>query len=205
MTTIANPKSRTYNSTGHGPDKVYTTGQVAKICQVAPRTAGKWIDSGALPGYRIPGSQDRRVTRAALLDFLAKHNMPTGRVQGDGMARVLHVGSSPLPDSVLPERDGFLVRSALTTFEAGILAAEFQPHAVVVDRAGTYSVDCSVIASVIRALPGGESVALVLLGSAQDGLDLGYDCAMGTAAGLPSILREILDEILDARRSGVRA
>ena len=40
--------------------KVFTTGQVAKICKVAPRTVSKWFDSGRLKGYRIPGSQDRR-------------------------------------------------------------------------------------------------------------------------------------------------
>ena len=39
--------------------KVFTTGQVAKICKVAPRTVSKWFDSGRLKGYRIPGSQDR--------------------------------------------------------------------------------------------------------------------------------------------------
>ena len=39
--------------------KVFTTGQVAKICKVAPRTVSKWFDSGRLRGYRIPGSQDR--------------------------------------------------------------------------------------------------------------------------------------------------
>ena len=34
--------------------KVFTTGQVAKICKVAPRTVSKWFDSGRLKGYRIP-------------------------------------------------------------------------------------------------------------------------------------------------------
>jgi excisionase family DNA binding protein len=43
--------------------KVFTTGQVAKICKVAPRTVSKWFDSGRLKGYRIPGSQDRRIPR----------------------------------------------------------------------------------------------------------------------------------------------
>ena len=40
---------------------IFTTGQVAKICKVAPRTVSKWFDSGRLRGYRIPGSQDRRI------------------------------------------------------------------------------------------------------------------------------------------------
>ena len=39
---------------------VLTTGEVARICKVAPRTVTKWFDSGQLRGYRIPGSKDRR-------------------------------------------------------------------------------------------------------------------------------------------------
>lgn len=55
---------------------VYTTGQVAKICVVAPRTVSKWIDSGRLKGYRVPGSQDRRVPHAMLVKFLKEYGMP---------------------------------------------------------------------------------------------------------------------------------
>lgn len=57
---------------------VYTTGEVAKICSVSVRTVVKWIDSGMLPGYRIPGSQDRRVTAAALEKFAKDNDMPIG-------------------------------------------------------------------------------------------------------------------------------
>lgn len=56
--------------------KVYTTGEVAEITGVAPRTACKWIDTGALKGYRIPGSQDRRVPAEELYKFLKHNNMP---------------------------------------------------------------------------------------------------------------------------------
>src|SRR4051812_21210164 len=58
--------------------KVFTTGQVAKICKVAPRTVSKWFDSGRLRGYRIPGSQDRRIPREHLIKFLKEHGMPLG-------------------------------------------------------------------------------------------------------------------------------
>ena len=57
--------------------EVFTTGQVAKVCHVAPRTVSKWFDSGCLQGYRIPGSRDRRIPRASLLMFLRQHSMPT--------------------------------------------------------------------------------------------------------------------------------
>lgn len=54
---------------------VLTTGQIAKICLVAPRTVGKWIDQGLLSGWKIPGSRDRRVDASAFEEFLRSNNM----------------------------------------------------------------------------------------------------------------------------------
>jgi excisionase family DNA binding protein len=56
--------------------RVFTTGQVAKICRVSPRTVSKWFDSGRLQGYRIPGSQDRRIPRESVIQFLKENHMP---------------------------------------------------------------------------------------------------------------------------------
>ena len=55
---------------------VLTTGEVAKICNVASRTVSKWFDSGQLKGYRIPGSKDRRIPVANLLAFMREHEIP---------------------------------------------------------------------------------------------------------------------------------
>ena len=60
--------------------KTFTTGQAARICDVAPRTVSKWVDTGILKGYRLPGSKDRRVPRDVLLAFLEDHGMPTNRL-----------------------------------------------------------------------------------------------------------------------------
>jgi hypothetical protein len=63
---------------------VYTTGDIARLFQVAPRTAGKWIDSGALPGWRIPrgdGRGDRRVLRASVMAFAEKHGIPLDELE----------------------------------------------------------------------------------------------------------------------------
>lgn len=56
--------------------KVYTTGQVAEICNVASRTVSKWFDDETLKGYRIPGSLDRRVPHDSLINFLTQNKMP---------------------------------------------------------------------------------------------------------------------------------
>ena len=58
---------------------VLTTGEVAKICKVAPRTVSKWFDSGKLRGYRIPGSKDRRIPMEHLIRFMRAHGIPPTR------------------------------------------------------------------------------------------------------------------------------
>jgi excisionase family DNA binding protein len=63
---------------GFAMKRVFTTGQVAKICRVAPRTVSQWFDSGKLQGYRIPGHPDRRIPREALIRFLKENHMPLG-------------------------------------------------------------------------------------------------------------------------------
>ena len=64
-------------------DKVLTTGDVARICHVAPRTVHKWFDTGLLKGYRIPGSRDRRIPIAELRRFMEANNMPMDLFPGE--------------------------------------------------------------------------------------------------------------------------
>ncbi len=59
--------------------RVATSTDVAAIVRVAPRTVSKWIDSGRLKGYRIPGSLDRRVLVPHLVDFLHASGIPVPR------------------------------------------------------------------------------------------------------------------------------
>ena len=57
-------------------NNVSTIGDVAKICNVAPRTVSQWFDKGLLTGYRIPGSRDRRIPIDELACFMDAHNIP---------------------------------------------------------------------------------------------------------------------------------
>jgi len=109
--------------------KVFTTGQVAKICKVAPRTVSKWFDSGRLRGYRIPGSQDRRIPREYLIKFLKEHGMPLGDLEDEAMAKVLIVAQDQvLIENLkreLPLDRSFKVAVAASGFDAGIQAESF--------------------------------------------------------------------------------
>jgi excisionase family DNA binding protein len=117
--------------------KVFTTGQVAKICKVAPRTVSKWFDSGRLKGYRIPGSQDRRIPREYLIKFLKEHGMPLGDLEDEAMAKVLIVAQDQIlienMKRELPPERSFKVAMAASGFEAGIQAESFHPDCIIVD------------------------------------------------------------------------
>jgi two-component system, OmpR family, response regulator RpaA len=117
--------------------KVFTTGQVAKICKVAPRTVSKWFDSGRLKGYRIPGSQDRRIPREQLIRFLKEHGMPLGELEEEEWHKVLLIGTEKLFNDrmkeLLPEVDDFKYELAQSGFEAGTLAQSFHPDTIIID------------------------------------------------------------------------
>jgi excisionase family DNA binding protein len=113
---------------------VYTTGEVARICHVAPRTVSKWVDSGQLRGYRIPGSRDRRIPAEHLWAFLRAHGIPAEPLAA-GPCRVLVMDPACPAElmQALSARDHCEVRRAGNLFEAGILAQQFRPHVIVLD------------------------------------------------------------------------
>jgi two-component system, OmpR family, response regulator RpaA len=55
--------------------RVFSTGEVAKVCRVAPRTVSKWFDAGLLKGYLFPGTRERRIPREQLVRFLQENGM----------------------------------------------------------------------------------------------------------------------------------
>jgi len=116
--------------------EVLTTGEVARICHVAPRTVSKWFDTGKLRGYRIPGSRDRRIPVSQLVQFMRAHGMPLRGLEGN-VIRVLVINGNRAEaadlQGSLDQADRYEVRVAVNDFEAGMLAEKFRPHVVLVD------------------------------------------------------------------------
>jgi len=113
-----------------------TTGDVARICRVAPRTVSKWFDTGKLRGYRIPGSRDRRIPVQQLVAFMRAHGIPLDGLDA-GRCRVM-VLSASVPAGLcdaINACDRYAVRVAENGFEAGMIAQGFRPHVVIVDLA----------------------------------------------------------------------
>ena len=115
---------------------VLTTGDVARICNVAPRTVSKWFDGGQLKGYRIPGSKDRRIPLSELLRFMKENNMPSPSIP-TGKIRVLIVDSSENSATEMAQalntRNNYEVQTVSSNFETGLVAQKFNPHVLLIN------------------------------------------------------------------------
>jgi excisionase family DNA binding protein len=115
---------------------VLTTGEVAKICNVAARTVSKWFDSGQIEGYRIPGSKDRRIPVQALMSFMQEHGIPFDGLMS-GNTRVLIVDSDKevceTLERVFADQTEYVVQSCSNPFTAGVECERFRPHVMLFD------------------------------------------------------------------------
>ncbi len=115
---------------------VLTTGEVAKICNVASRTVSKWFDSGQLRGYRIPGSKDRRIPVSSLVKFMKSHGIPMDGLMS-GNTRVLIIDDEEeiveTLQRILTEQTNYDVHTARSAFAAGIECERFRPHVMLLD------------------------------------------------------------------------
>jgi excisionase family DNA binding protein len=134
---------------------VLTTGQVAQICNVAPRTVTKWFDSGRLKGYRIPGSRDRRIPTSELIKFMKSHHMPTDILE-TGSIRILIIDSDyqsaeAIADAIR-QKENCKIKSAHNSFDAGIIAQKLLPHVIMINLMAC-DIDASQVCENVRANP----------------------------------------------------
>lgn len=61
--------------------EVFTTGQAARVLRVCPRTVLNLMNRGDLKGWRIPGSQHRRVPRESLAALVERLGMDPARLE----------------------------------------------------------------------------------------------------------------------------
>ncbi len=115
---------------------VFTTGEVASICNVSQQTIIRCFDNGRLKGFRVPGSRFRRIPMDALRAFMRENEIPLENLES-GKKKVLVVDDDAnIVDMMkdLLERDGrFEVRTAESGYDAGILTEQFRPDMMLLD------------------------------------------------------------------------
>ncbi len=184
--------------------EILTTGEVARICHVAPRTVSKWFDSGKLRGYRIPGSRDRRIPLRQLLQFMRDHGMPVKELEGN-TTRILMVDPDDASAGAVAEslsRSGrYEVGLAANEFEAGMLAGKFEPHVLLVNVV-TAAVNAREILRNLRANPNLAATKVVAVagtltsGQRQALLREGFDLVLAKPYTVQDVLR-VAEEATD--------
>ncbi len=181
---------------------ILTTGEVAKICNVAPRTVSKWFDSGQLRGYRIPGSKDRRIPMNSLIRFMKAHNIPLDGLQ-TGRTRVLIVDDESeiveVLEKVLTEQANYEVKTAHSGFGAGVECEKFKPHVLLLDM-HLGDVNGQDVLKLVREATDLQLTKVIAMsgkltdGQAQQLLQTGFDGYLKK----PFHVRQVIESIEDA-------
>jgi excisionase family DNA binding protein len=178
---------------------IFTTGQVAQICKVAPRTVTKWFDTGQLKGYRIPGGRDRRIPAAELIRFMKTHNMPTGQLEHDKV-RILIIDSDWQMANTLAEalrkNPSLSIETANSGFDAGLIAQKFEPHVILINLTAS-NIDADHICKNVRKNPELGTTKVVALAEglkeneAGGVLNKGYDFCITDISDISGITQTI--------------
>ncbi len=150
--------------------QVFTTGEVAQVCNVSQQTVIRCFDSGRLQGFRVPGSRFRRIPRDALLTFMKTNQIPLDHLDS-GRKRILVVDDDEAIVEMfteLLERDGrFEVKTAATGYDAGVLTEQFRPDVILLDFK-LPDVNGNVVCRTIRANPNYEHMRIIVISGVAD-------------------------------------
>lgn len=181
---------------------VLTTGEVAKICNVAPRTVSKWFDSGALHGYRIPGSKDRRIPLNQLIRFMKQHGMPLNGLM-TGQTRILIVDDEQdiveVLEKILEDEAKYEVEVARSGFAAGVTAEKFRPHVILLDM-HLRDVDGKDVCKHVKSNPDLQLTKVIAMSGKMSDEELKGLLAAGFDGYLkkPFHVRQVIEAIEDA-------
>jgi excisionase family DNA binding protein len=182
---------------------VLTTGDVARICNVAPRTVSKWFDTGQLKGYRIPGSKDRRIPVSELIRFMKVHNIPAASLPV-GKIRILvadsHEESASALANALKTKAGYEVQIVLSNFEAGVTIQKFAPHVLLINLLAK-GIDAAGICRNIRTDEDLQTIKVIALANRLSGsesaalLQKGFDSSVSDSSDVTEVIKKIEEAI----------
>ena len=178
---------------------ILTTGDVAKICNVAPRTVSKWFDNGQLRGYRIPGSKDRRIPMSELIRFMKEHNMPLSALPV-GKLRILIIDSNDSRASVLSDKlkakVDYEIQIVNNNFETGVVAQKFAPHVLLI-RVSAEGIDADEICEYLRSDEELQTIKIIAIAEILNEnetkalLQKGFDACVSDSDNVAEIIKKI--------------
>ncbi|MHB9154400.1 MAG: response regulator [Endomicrobiales bacterium] len=132
---------------------IYTTFEIAHLCNVDISTVINWIDSGKLIAYKTPGGH-RRIRGDNFIKFLKAYGLPVPRGMGGNGLTALIIDDDNgqrqhLVEEIKSKWPGMDIHEASNGFVAGKLLAERQPDLVILD-AGLKGVDVYEVCCLIK-------------------------------------------------------
>ncbi|WP_286237199.1 response regulator [Neptuniibacter halophilus] len=119
--------------------KTFSTGDIAKFCDVNLRTVIRWIEKGELKGFKLPGRGNNRVTEEELVKFFQRHQMPIPKevsASADTARTVLIVDDDVQVGRAIQRvlrRAGYRTLLAEDGFRAGTLLMSEKPAIMTLD------------------------------------------------------------------------
>ena len=119
------------------PEKIYTTYQIGKFCQVNIRTVIRWIETEKLKAYSTPGGH-RRVKWSDLINFLTENKMPIPReLEEAKRKKILVVDNDPnfleSATKIIHKIPDTETKTSSSGFDTGILVAEWHPDLILLN------------------------------------------------------------------------
>lgn len=115
---------------------IYTTGDVAKLCNVRKMTVVRWANRGELPAHKLPGRGDRRITHDDLVAFMERNGFPLPESWRSDRTDVLVVEDDQNLAKAIQAAmrgAGYNASVAYNGFTAGAMLARLTPRLVTLD------------------------------------------------------------------------
>ncbi len=117
-------------------NRVFTSGEVARICGVSADTVSRWFDLGHIQGYRLGPGGDRRIPFDSLRAFMISHGIPLERLEED-VRSILIVDDDPyyldIISAALSKLGDNRIILASTGFDTGAQVVDHNPHLIILD------------------------------------------------------------------------
>lgn len=165
--------------------KTLSTGEIAKLCDVNLRTVIRWIERGALKGFKLPGRGNNRVRVEDFLAFLVEHEIPIPAELQEDSRKVLVVDDEPAIARALQRvlrKHGLVAEVAADGFQAGTKLMKDRPILVTLDLSmpGLSGYD---VLSFVRETPEIASTKILVISALggealQKAIDLGTDAIL---------------------------
>lgn len=166
--------------------KTLTSGEIAEYCDVNLRTVIRWLESGKLKGFKLPGRGNNRVLVADFIEFLERHDMPIpNALMSQAKQSILIVDDElPVAKSIqrVARRAGYDTFIATGGFQAGMMLSQHQPTVMTLDLSMPGMDGYSVI-QYTREESKSKALKIIVISALDDNslnkaLELGADAAL---------------------------